>query len=144
MRIAGAMVLTFLAAPAWAGLGGRVDAVAGEASAMGATVQRQDHSGFSVHELSLPAGTVREYADGAGEVFAVAWTTAQMPDLRTLLAGHYTVFSQAAHQSTHRRGPVMVRTDEVVIESGGHPRAFRGRAYLPGRLPAAVRVEDVR
>jgi hypothetical protein len=32
----------------------------------------------------------------------------------------------------------------LLVESGGHMRAFRGRAYLPGLLPRALSAAVVR
>jgi hypothetical protein len=32
----------------------------------------------------------------------------------------------------------LVRTEHLVVESGGHVRDFHGRAYLPDRMPATV------
>jgi hypothetical protein len=46
--------------------------------------------------------------------------------------------------SGHRRAPVGLRTGDLVVESGGHMRAFRGRAYLPGLVPRELAVAVVR
>ena len=33
---------------------------------------------------------------------------------------------------------------DLVIESGGHMRAYRGRAYLPARVPDGVSTADLK
>jgi hypothetical protein len=46
--------------------------------------------------------------------------------------------------SGRRRAAVVLRTGDLVVESGGHMRAFRGRAYLPGLVPPELGAAGVR
>jgi len=96
-------------------------------------------TGLTIHELRLPGGTlVREYEVDGG-IVAVTFRGPFRPDLRQLLGAHWDEFQRAAaveRASRPGRGPLRVETPTVVVEMGGHARAFFGRAYLPGRLPA--------
>jgi hypothetical protein len=84
---------------------------------------------------------IRQYADAAGNVYAVGWEGPVLPDFQRLLGTANATYEQAMLQQ--RRG-VNVQTPTLVIESGGMMRAFLGRAYLPGKLPAALSAQDIR
>lgn len=93
---------------------------------------------YSVSETTLDSGTlVREYVGASGAVFAVSWSGPFLPDLRTLLGERFATLTAATAAGRQRgRGQVRVADADVVIESGGHMRAWSGRAWLPGALPA--------
>ena len=132
--------------PIWAALGKPVSSVAEDQKRLGGEVRTlSTASGFAVHEISAADGTVvREYVSPAGEVFAVSWRGATRPNLVDLLGDHYPAFRDAPRPAGHRHGPLVLRTDHLVVEMGGHMRDFHGRAYLPDRLPANVSAEAVR
>jgi hypothetical protein len=68
-----------------------------------------------------------------------------MPDLRQLLGSHYAAYTEALSASTHRDlRSVRVATRELVVECGGHMRAYSGRAYLPVLIPPGVPVAELR
>jgi hypothetical protein len=97
-----------------------------------------------VQQITAAGGTVvREFVAPSGLVFGVAWEGPTVPDLEPLLGSHYAAFRQAVTSSGRRRARVVLRTEELVVESGGHMRAFRGRAYLPGLVPAGLAAEAV-
>ena len=134
-----------LAAPtgsASAALGGDVASVeADQAQLQGPrTISVADE--FSVHEIQAATGTtVKEYVLNDGRVFAVSWQGPFNPDLRQLLGKRYEAFAAAARgQKTLRpgHGTLRVRTQDMVVEAGGHMRAFFGRAYLPELLPPSL------
>jgi hypothetical protein len=133
-------------APTWAALGKPVSSVADDQKRLGGEVHiRSAAAGLAVHEISVADGTVvREYVSPAGEVFGVSWRGATRPDLVALLGDHYSAFREAPRPAGHRHGPLVLRTDHLVVEMGGHMRDFHGRAYLPDRLPASVSAEAVR
>ena len=64
-----------------------------------------------------------------------------MPNLSQLLGSYFPAFHEA-NQSTHRRGPLSIHAGPLVVETGGHPRAFRVRAYVANLLPRGIS-EDV-
>lgn len=100
---------------------------------------------YTVNETTLLSGTlIRQYVSSAGVVFAVAWSGPFMPDLRQLLGPHFdTMVAQQAKQTHAGHRLFSLHEPGLVIESGGHPRSFVGRAYLPGALPAGVNVQEI-
>ena len=93
---------------------------------------------YSVSTTTLAGGTtVREYVGADGVVFAVTWNGPFLPDLRELLGQHFaTLRNESARQPKAGRGQVRVAQPDVTIESGGHMRAYTGRAWINSRLPA--------
>lgn len=129
-----------------AALGGSASSVATDQTHMKATREVKAGPAYTVHEITTPAGTVvREFVSPAsGQVFAVTWQGPFMPDLKQVLGDHFATFAEAAGKGRIGRGNALVSRPEVVIHSGGHMRAFEGKAYLPGQLPEGVRLEDIR
>jgi hypothetical protein len=131
--------------PALAALGGDVSSVQKDGTRFKASVQLSPATHYSVHELTAPTGTViREYVSPDGRVFGVTWQGPWRPDLRQLLGPYFADFQQAAKgKRTGRNGPLTARTSHLVIEMSGHPRAFRGRAYVPDLVPADVQEDEI-
>ncbi|VTU20915.1 MULTISPECIES: DUF2844 domain-containing protein [unclassified Variovorax] len=129
-----------------AALGGLVSSVEADQIHMHAARKVTAAGAYTVHEITLPSGTaVREFVSSAtGQVFAVAWHGPFMPDLKQVLGDQFDTFVQAAGSAGLRRSNVLVNRPGLVVHSGGHMRAFFGKAYLPGQLPAGVHVEDIR
>jgi len=101
--------------------------------------------GYTLHEITRPDGTlVREFVSPAGIVFAVSWQGPSLPNLAQLLGKYFPQFQQAAHSGAHRRGPIVVRSGTLVVESSGHMRAFHGRAYLTSHWPDNLTKEVVK
>jgi hypothetical protein len=145
MRILPALLPVLLAAPAWATLGEHVDSVARDKERLRGQVQESAREGHEVHQITAAGGTlVREYVAPSGFVFGVAWEGPNMPDLAALLGSHYAAFRQAVKARERRRAAVVLHTEDLVVESGGHMRAFRGRAYLPGLVPRGLGAAVVR
>jgi hypothetical protein len=143
---AAALMTLVGATPSGAALGKRAASVADDQKRLGGEVHTlTPAAGFAVHEIRAADGTVvREYVSPAGEVFGVSWRGATRPNLVDLLGDHYADFRDAPRAPGHRRGALVVRTDHLVVEMGGHLRDFHGRAYLPDRLPASVSSDAVR
>jgi hypothetical protein len=88
---------------------------------------------------------VREYVSAGGVVFAVAWEGQFPPDFQQLLGPYYEQAKQAAaQQQRHGRGPIFVDTPSLVVHQSGHPRSFRGQAYIPQLIPRGVKASDIR
>ncbi|MGA8438271.1 MAG: DUF2844 domain-containing protein [Candidatus Sulfotelmatobacter sp.] len=133
--------------PAWAALGGDFASVQADQVHMQGSLRTTVATSYSVHEIQSPAGTVvREYVSSAGKVFAIAWQGQWPPDMRQLLGNYFEQYVQAAKaQSSARMGrrPLEIEQPGLVVQMGGHPRSFRGRAYVPELLPSGVAAEAI-
>ena len=101
---------------------------------------------YTIKETTLDDGTVvREYVGSSdGNVFAVSWNGPFMPDLRTLLGSHFaTLTSAAAARPTAGHSQLSVKDGDVVIVSGGHMRAYAGRAWIVSALPSGVSHDEI-
>ena len=135
--------LAAAAIPGWAVLGGSAESVVADQlkfQAKRAVVEMQD---YTLRVISLDDGTlIREYVTPAGKVFGVSWSGPTIPDLTQLLGSYNAEFQSAVHAKTGRRRAAAVHDSDLVVESGGHMRAFYGRAYLNSMLPSGV-TQDV-
>jgi Protein of unknown function (DUF2844) len=142
-----ATVILASACPAWGALGGDVSSVQADQVHMQGSRETVAAQSYTVHEIRAATGVVvREYVSSAGIVFAVAWHGPWLPDMRQLLGSYFEQYVQAAKaQSGARMGrrPLMIEQPGLVVESGGHLRAFSGKAYVPDMLPSGVRAEDI-
>ena len=134
-------------AAARAGLGEDAAGVIADARALRGAVQSQSTGLFDVHQISTDGGLrVREYADRSGVIFAVSWSGPVQPDLQLLLQGSFAEYNQVRasqiRPGLHRS--LRIASPDLVVETGGHLRAYSGRAYLPARIPAGMSAADVR
>lgn len=102
---------------------------------------------YDVHEIATAAGVhVREFVNHSGVVFAVAWNGPVPPDLQPLLGVHYPDYLAALksiqHPGLHRS--LRIAAGGLVVELGGHMRAYYGRAYLAYAIPAGVSAAELR
>jgi Protein of unknown function (DUF2844) len=138
-------ILLLAATPTWAVLGQSAASISSDQQHLGGERRSIAADAFSVEEITSASGTVvREFVSPGGQVFAVAWRGPVRPDLRQLLGEHFAAFERAAAAPGHGRRALAVRTDALVVESGGHVRDFRGRAYLPALMPEGVSPTAVR
>lgn len=140
------MTLALAAAPCRASLGGapsqfgNTNVRQARVLAAGTAAAGAPAAGTPAYDVSatqLPNGTtVREYARN-GVVFAVAWNGPFLPDLRELLGRHFaTLTDDAARAPAAGHNRIRIARPDVTIESGGHMRAYNGRAWVNGLLPA--------
>jgi hypothetical protein len=140
-------VSALCAASARAELGGDAASVAADTEHLHGIMVSESRQQYDVQDIANATGTrVREYLDREGIVFAVSWSGPAVPDLRSLLGAHYAAYCAALaelnHPGLHRS--VRVATPDLIVESGGHLRAYAGRAYLPALIPAGVTAVDLR
>ena len=139
-----ALATAAVTTPAAASLGGDEATVAADHAVLEGTMKVARVQRYAVHEIAAPSGTVvREFVSPAGKVFAVAWSGPAMPDLRQVLGPYFDMYVAALAQRKSR-GPVHVALPGLVVQSGGHMRAFVGKAYLPDGMPAGVATEEIR
>ena len=144
--LAGCFIMA-AAMPARAGLGGNLNSIEADATAMRGTM-----SSPAATEAALPAGAysvksfvtssgvkVREYAAPSGAVFGVAWQGHRPPDLSVLLGSYYREYESVAALKTHRElNRAVTRGPNSVVIMAGHMGHMSGRAYVPSLAPAGV------
>jgi hypothetical protein len=135
-------------APARAGLGSDAASVLADGAELHGVVNSVIGQQYDVQEIAAEPGMrVREYLTREGVVFAVSWTAPVLPDLQRLLGARFfeeytTALAALNHAGLHRS--VRIALTDLVVESGGHLRAYAGRAYLPALIPAGVSVAELR
>ena len=126
-----------------AALGEPETSVQAEVARMRGSITVTPHANYKLHEIQLPSGTlVREFAGSDGKVFAVAWNGPTVPNLRHTLGQYfdnYVAAAKAPHSGHHH---LQIRESNLVVQAGGHMRAFSGLAYLPPAVPSGVNVGD--
>jgi hypothetical protein len=134
-----------IASPAFAGLGEDVSSVIADQAHVQGTLHSTQMPNYTVHEIHSANSTIlREYVSSSGKVFGVAWQGPWLPDMRQLLAGYFHEFAKAQAGSPPGRRVLRIEQPDLVVESGGHMRAFAGHAYVPQLLPPGVTPEQIR
>jgi len=133
-----------LAVPVWAALGDSVQSIQAEQKRWAGQLTTRSAEAYTVHEIRTPSNAaIRQYASPSGTVFGIAWEGSTMPDLRQLLGSYYPQFQDALRSGTRRRGPLYIQVGPLVVQSGGHMRDFRGRAYVTELMPVNVTPEMI-
>jgi hypothetical protein len=129
---------------AGAALGESEASVQADTAQLRAAVKVTAHANYRLHEATLPSGTkLREFVGPDGKVFAVAWNGPTVPNLRQCFGRYFEPFVSAARAQRSGHSHLRVRTGDLVVESGGHMRAFAGRAYLTDAVPSGVDLGDL-
>jgi hypothetical protein len=134
------------AVPAYAGLGGDAEAVRADAAEFVGTLEFADTADYLIEQISIGSGMrIREFLNRDGIVFAVSWSGPAVPELQRLLGVHYPdyVAAVAALDRPGLHRSLRIVTPDLVVEAGGHLRAYQGRAYLPTLIPAGVAAADL-
>jgi hypothetical protein len=134
-------ILILEGAPARATLGEYESSVSADRQSLRGADSEEAREGYKIHQITAPDGTVvKELVSPAGMVFEVTWQSQRMPNLQQLLGSSMAELQVALQSATHRRrgGPLIVQTNTLVFESGGHMRSFHGYAYIPGLVPRGV------
>ena len=157
--------IIFLSGPgvAIATLGGSAESIAADQQALGGQVQRSAQrpgstgeqalqqqtpapygAAYTIEQISTPRGeAVKEYLSPSGTVFAVTWRGPRPPDLSQLLGSYFTDYQTAVASQRAQRGHLRIQSPNLVVESSGHVRDLRGRAYDPSLLPPGVSVDEI-
>ena len=145
-----AIALGVLAYPfsASAALGEDITSVQADQALMQGSLITIREKAYTVNEIKSPSGiVVREYVSPGGKIFAVAWQGPFIPNFRQLFGTYFEQYSRAAQtRNSNRprvRGPLLIREPGLVVLSGGHMRAFFGKAYVPEMVPQGVRFEEI-
>ena len=133
------------APPALAALGGDAASVQADGLHMKGQLRvSTSPSGYQVHEIQLPSGTVvREYVSADNKVFAVSWRGPSIPDLRQTLGTffpQYVAASRLPHGGHHH---LDISQPGLVAHSSGNMRAYFGFAYVPDLLPPGFTAAEI-
>lgn len=128
-----------------AALGAPEASVQTDVAQLHGSIKVTERAGYRIHEIQMPSGTlVREFVGPNGKVFAVAWNGPTVPNLRQTLGQYFDTFVAAAKAKHAGHHHLQIQQDDLVVQAGGHMRAFSGRAYLPQAVPAGVSIGDLR
>jgi hypothetical protein len=136
-----------LAGPARAALGGSVDSVTADTSALRGQLRTTGFVDYDMHQISAGQLVVNEYVTRAGQVFAITWHGPTPPNLQQLLGTYFARF-QGAAAAAHQANPGIHRVftltqSDLVIRQAGRLRAFGGVAYLPALVPSDVSIDQL-
>ena len=138
------LMLMMASVPAWAALGDDVSSVNSDVQALGGKHVMVAKVGYNMHQITAPDGSVvNEFVSPAGLVFGISWNGHFMPNLPQLLGSYMTNLQQGQRTQYVRRRSVTIQGDNFVFVSSGYMRNFRGRAYVPGLVPANLTPEVV-
>ena len=148
LTLALAMILNHLdPLEVWAALGKTAASVEQDRSLMKGQRHSGASTGYSIETISVAGMTIREYVSSDGLVFAVAWRGTGAPDLKLLFGEYFDEYRDGVAAVRSRtpmmRGPLVVKTPNLVVERGGHSRYLWGRAFIPGALPKGLATEDI-
>jgi len=103
-------------------------------------------TGYTVQEIVSDAATIREYISPDGIVFGVAWNGLTQPDLAPLFGTYYAEYRQTKEKTPRHQGRrfMQLKGPHVVVETAGHMRDMRGRAYVPSLVPAGANTDEIK
>jgi len=140
------VVACVAATPSFATLGEGESSVDNDRVKLRAVLHGSETPFYSLHSITTAQGVhVGEYVSRSGVVFAVCWDGPFLPDLRQLLGVHFVTFKSEVARTPHAgHSQVSIVRPEVVIQSTGHMRSFRGSAFIPAAVPAGLTLAQIR
>lgn len=148
LRRSAALALTLgLAIPAFASLGGNESSIESDRARMNAVPNVTQSANYAIHEIQSPSGVVvDEYLSSEGKVFAVTWHGQFMPDMQQVLGTYFSQYTAALEAQTKHYGhrPLDIEQPGFVVQTGGHMRAYYGRAYIADSLPQGIKADDIK
>ena len=139
------LILILGAAPGWAALGGLESSASADGRILQGNIRAEVHPDYRLYQITDASGTViREYVSPAGKIFGISWQGPFVPNMAQLLGSYFPYLQQYALAQTGRHGgPLIIRKDDFVFTSGGHMRAYHGRAYVINLVPTHLTPEVV-
>ncbi len=129
-------------------LGGSLESVQVDQAHFRANIRITQGAAYTVEELTTATDiVVREYVSPGGRVFGVTWRGPFIPEMRQLLGAYFQQYVLAAKAERERhvgRAPLNIQLPGLVVQTGGHMRAYFGRAYDPELLPVGTSPDDIR
>ena len=140
--IAATLICFAVTTPAQASLGAQQASIAADVTHFRAQLKATAASTYTTSELDGDGGMVtREFTNGAGTVFAVAWSGPVRPDLSQLFGTYFARFQADTHARVRARRPLRADDIDFVVRSGGHPGKMWGFAILPDQVPQGFQME---
>ena len=129
-------------------LGGAMSSVTDDRGRMAVSMKSIAMGRYTRHEMTRPnGGSVREFTNAAGTVFAVTWSGPGKPDLKTLFGPYFSTFQSdsvaTARQMHSLRQPPQVARRDLQIQAGGHMGWFHGVAFVPSLAPPGFSIGDL-
>jgi hypothetical protein len=145
LALSAALLAATVTLPAFASLGGNAASADADTVKMKAQSRATPAAGYTVTQITLTTGTVvNEYISALDKVFAVAWKGPMTPDLQQTLGTYFTAFTAATsvpHGAGHHG--LTIQQPDFVMQTSGHMRAWRGKAYVPSLLPPNFSLDDI-
>ena len=100
---------------------------------------------LKVHQMQVQANTIKQYADSDGTIFAVTWKGPSMPPLSVLMGRYFPEYNLALAANIKVRGNrhLNITTPSLQVMQQGPLMHLHGVAYLLGKVPAGVEVENL-
>lgn len=127
-------------------LGEPAESVARDGEALSAVARSSvSRASYTIQEIWSATTSIREFVNGSGIVFAVAWNGQVHPDLSVLLGAYNQEYRDALCRQPRKVGrrQSQVKSDRIVVETWGHMRNLQGRAYLPALVPEGVSLYEI-
>jgi hypothetical protein len=140
---AGLFCVLLTSGTGYCALGESAASVQADQLRMNGSMTAENHSDYTVNQITTPYGTVVNEYISNGTVFAVSWRGPRPPDLSQLLGSYFAEYQAAVRQPHQARRRLMVKTQRVVVEADGHMRDLHGRAYVPALLPSGFTASEI-
>jgi hypothetical protein len=103
---------------------------------------------YKVNVVTLNSGTVvREFvATSSNTVFAVAWSGPRPPNLVDILGPYSARYLKPSGSDVIHAGSLSQRSlssQDLIVQSFGHPGRFSGNAWLPLAIPPDVSLSEL-
>ena len=144
VAVAATLLCLAVTTPAKASLGAQQASIAADVTHFRAQLKATAATNYTVSELDGDGGMVtREFTNGSGTVFAVAWSGPVRPDLSQLFGTYFARFQADSHVRVRLRRPLRADDIDFVMRSGGHPGKVWGFAVLPAEVPQGFQMETL-
>lgn len=128
-------------------LGGHRDRVESEKTSLrgSGNVVVTEGTSFTMLSLQTVTGSINQYANKEGQIFAVTWRGLHPPDLSLLLGEHFGDYQKSKDRQVHEGGrrPGAIQTGRITVKHFGHMRDIRGVAYQSSMVPAGIDAETL-
>jgi len=128
-------------------LGGSVDSLETDKITIHSakTIAKTSAPLYSIHEIESESLKVREYVSQNGTVFAITWAGNRHPDLEPLLGSYAGEFRGIDASTPRKQGARnrMLSSHRLRVQTFGHMRHLRGRAFDPQLVPEGVAVHEL-